>query len=97
MTRLCRKCRAEIPNWIVVEGVRHNVCQRKFCLTCSPFKQRNTRPELIDSPTGKLCRCGETRISIVLNVSVFVFSVFESLQAVKNNSKIEMGSRVFFM
>ena len=64
MTRLCRKCRTEIPNWIVVDGVRHNVSHRKFCLTCSPFKQRNTRPELIDSPTGKLCKCGETRIEM---------------------------------
>jgi len=42
-TRLCKKCNKHIPCTIVVNGTRHNIASRKYCLTCSPFKQHNTK------------------------------------------------------
>lgn len=39
--RTCRKCETQIPNRIVIDGVQHSLCNRRFCLTCSPFKQNN--------------------------------------------------------
>lgn len=42
MARKCRKCGKLIPTLFVVEGKTHNLCNRKFCLDCSPFKSGNT-------------------------------------------------------
>ena len=39
----CLKCNVDLPNIIVIDGKRHNICNRKFCLDCSPFKQHNTK------------------------------------------------------
>lgn len=40
--RLCRKCQAQIPNLIKIDNKTHNLRNRKFCLSCSPFKKHNT-------------------------------------------------------
>jgi predicted HNH restriction endonuclease len=53
----CLKCNVDLPNIIVIDGKRHNICNRKFCLDCSPFKQHNTKNlnlyEIIQ--TKKIC------------------------------------------
>jgi hypothetical protein len=38
----CRKCGANIPVSIVIEGRKRNLNNRKFCLACSPFGYHNT-------------------------------------------------------
>ena len=43
--RICRKCRKKIPWRITFEDKTRNLKNRKFCLTCSPFKGHNTRPD----------------------------------------------------
>lgn len=60
MVRKCRKCGKEIPNRVAIEGAVHNISHRRFCVECSPFRSHNTRYALIESQTGKRCRCGET-------------------------------------
>lgn len=40
--RKCLKCEKDLPNVITINGKKHNICNRKFCLDCSPFKQHNT-------------------------------------------------------
>lgn len=43
MPKICLKCNSnEIPNFLVVDSRRHNLQNRKYCLTCSPFKRHNT-------------------------------------------------------
>jgi hypothetical protein len=44
-TRACRKCGANIPNWATIDGRARNLRSRKFCLDCSPFGGRNTKPD----------------------------------------------------
>ena len=59
---ICNNCDAEFPNWVKVDGVSRNLASRKYCLTCSPFGQHNTRP-FVDGktqPTTHRCACGET-------------------------------------
>lgn len=38
----CQKCQEQFPTIIVIDGKRRNLCNRKFCLTCSPFGKHNT-------------------------------------------------------
>lgn len=39
----CRKCPNNIPSSILIEGKRRILSNRKYCLTCSPWGQHNTR------------------------------------------------------
>lgn len=41
--KICRKCNNEFPLIINFEGKDRNLQNRKFCLTCSPFKLHNTK------------------------------------------------------
>jgi len=48
----CLKCNTDLPNIITINGKKHNICNRKFCLDCSPFKAHNTK-NLIEVPVNK--------------------------------------------
>ena len=39
----CNLCSADIPNRIKIDGKIHNISARKYCLSCSPFKNHNTK------------------------------------------------------
>ena len=39
----CKKCQGEIQKYLWIEGTKKNLQNRKFCLTCSPWGQHNTR------------------------------------------------------
>ena len=41
----CRKCNLPIPATIIIDNKRRNLSNRKFCLTCSPFGTKNTKPD----------------------------------------------------
>jgi hypothetical protein len=45
----CLKCNNDLPNMITINGKKHNICNRKFCLECSPFKAHNTSNLLVHS------------------------------------------------
>lgn len=49
---ICKRCDKKFPNTIVINGKRHNVSKRVFCLECSPFGKHNTRKDL-DAPRKK--------------------------------------------
>lgn len=38
----CKKCSAEFPNRLVINGKQKSVQNRKFCLNCSPYGRHNT-------------------------------------------------------
>jgi len=38
----CKKCGIDMPNWLTINGKKHNIHRRKFCLVCSPFQKHNT-------------------------------------------------------
>lgn len=38
----CRQCNASFPIIMIIDGKRRNLCNRKFCLDCSPFGAHNT-------------------------------------------------------
>ena len=39
----CKKCNEFFKVWQVIDGVEKNLGRRKYCLSCSPYKQHNTR------------------------------------------------------
>lgn len=39
----CKNCGQHFPNTTVIDGKRKNLQNRKYCLTCSPWGQHNTR------------------------------------------------------
>lgn len=39
----CKKCGTEFPRWVWIDGKRRSLQNRKFCLTCSPYKKHNTK------------------------------------------------------
>jgi hypothetical protein len=63
---ICQQCSTQFPvNWKNPEtGKMHNLCNRKFCLTCSPFGQHNTKqlnklqinPDYIECPQCKITK-----------------------------------------
>lgn len=57
----CRKCEKTFPNRIVINGKHRNICNRKYCLDCSPFDKHNTRRIELEkqNSSGELCRCKE--------------------------------------
>lgn len=40
---ICLNCNNKFPNHFCIDGKIRNLQNRKYCLTCSPFKQHNTR------------------------------------------------------
>ncbi len=54
---VCRKCSKTFPNRVEINGQRHVISNRKFCLECSPFGGHNTHKEL--SVTSVRCRCDQ--------------------------------------
>lgn len=40
---ICNKCNQKFPNRIKIDGITKIICNRKYCLDCSPFNQHNTR------------------------------------------------------
>ena len=44
----CRRCQDEIPKRIKIDGEIRNLKNRKFCLVCSPWGFRNTKPNLLN-------------------------------------------------
>jgi hypothetical protein len=43
----CLKCGSYFPSSMKIEGVKRPLNHRKFCLSCSPYKQHNTRSLLV--------------------------------------------------
>jgi hypothetical protein len=42
--KVCRACGAHIPSSAFIDGVKHVLSSRVFCLGCSPFGAHNTSP-----------------------------------------------------
>ncbi len=60
---VCRKCTALFPNSIRIDGDRRSLQNRKFCLSCSPYKLHNTKDLSIAEwePVERRCpRCEQT-------------------------------------
>ena len=49
----CRKCGSYVPLRIFIDGRERNLQNRKFCLQCSPFGGRNTKPDDPSTPCYK--------------------------------------------
>ena len=54
---ICRNCNVEFSTSLVVAGKRRNMCNRKFCLKCSPFGSHNNRAMLSNGVTKKCPAC----------------------------------------
>lgn len=54
---ICKKCGNKFPTYIVVNKKKHNLCNRKFCFQCSPFKKHNTKNLVLSNEliTEKVC------------------------------------------
>jgi len=54
----CANCNSYFPNRMRIDGVYRHLATRKFCLNCSPYKQRGAFNLLKPSKTAKNCpRC----------------------------------------
>lgn len=53
----CIKCKTQIPCWVVVEGKKRNLNNRKYCLRCKPFGTHDHR-NLVKSQIGFCVICG---------------------------------------
>lgn len=51
----CLQCKGAIPTRVVINGKERNLCNRKFCLECSPFGRHNTRNIAKPKPTHRRC------------------------------------------
>jgi hypothetical protein len=59
---ICKKCEERFPNKIKIDDKYRNCQRRKYCLTCSPFGQHNTRKLEEHSDTEKRCpKCETTK------------------------------------
>lgn len=55
---ICRKCKTEFPNHMVIDGKKRNLKNRKYCIECSPFGSKNRR-KLEEVQTPKCIKCGD--------------------------------------
>lgn len=55
----CKKCGEKFPKRLMVEGKRRDLSNRKYCLTCSPFGDHNTKQDDKDKSKikGKVRNC----------------------------------------
>lgn len=53
----CEKCNQAFPMTIKIENKRHNLCNRKYCLNCSPFKEHNTKNLNIQTNKWNCYKC----------------------------------------
>jgi len=62
----CLSCGKNIPRSVVINGNTHNLCNRKFCIECNPFKSgRKGNIKIEITFFGKECicnRCGKTYV-----------------------------------
>lgn len=56
--RTCQKCRKDFKTYVVIDGIKRILGNRKFCLRCSPFGAHNTRATLEPRSTRLICGCG---------------------------------------
>jgi glutaredoxin len=60
----CQKCEENFPNHVLIENKRRNLCNRKYCLNCSPFCSHNTKQihkvETIENKTCPHCKQDKT-------------------------------------
>lgn len=54
MPKVCLKCNNEFPPSVVIDGQRKTLCNRKYCLDCSPWGMHNTKPLHGESTTQKV-------------------------------------------
>ena len=40
---ICIRCNEKFPTMMKIDNKYRNLCNRKYCLTCSPFGQHNTK------------------------------------------------------
>lgn len=69
---ICRKCDKTFPNEIRIDGKRHVLNKRKFCLECSPYGTHNTKDitNIPKVPEGmKFC----TRCKTIKHLNEFRF------------------------
>src|SRR5574337_865551 len=60
----CKKCGDYFSSSVVIEGKKHNLSKRKYCLDCSPFGFRNTRRlENIMENKKKCVWCEEIKLT----------------------------------
>ena len=52
MPRRCAACGKSFPIHVVIDGVRHNLGSRHFCLECSPFGLHNTSKRPVGAREG---------------------------------------------
>lgn len=54
----CLKCNSPFPNWAQIEGKQRCLCNRKFCLGCSPWGKHNTKSLVKTASSERHCpRC----------------------------------------
>lgn len=55
----CRKCKKSFPLHVTINGKERNLCNRKYCLECSPFGSKNTlKLETVNGNKGTCGHCG---------------------------------------
>jgi len=53
---ICKNCNKEFKMRVTIDGKSHNLCGRRYCFACSPFKKHNTI-RLETPKQGALCIC----------------------------------------
>src|ERR1700752_1697335 len=55
---ICKKCGTTFPNRVRIEGKQQILSNRKYCLSCSPFKRHNTQDlNLANDPFASVRTC----------------------------------------
>lgn len=59
---VCRNCGDIFPSSVVIDGIKRNLQNRKFCLVCSPFGEHNTKSSIVSDEGQSVCSgCGELK------------------------------------
>ena len=60
----CKKCQANFPNRIKIDGKEKNLGNRSYCLDCSPYGEHNTK-KLETGKAKQIIENNEINVSII--------------------------------
>jgi 5-methylcytosine-specific restriction endonuclease McrA len=71
MIKICDNCNKEFNSVVYINNKRRNMCNRKFCLDCSPFGKRNTRSDLTKPLSKDLTERKCSKCEVIKPISDF--------------------------
>ena len=91
--KICKNCNKSFPFIVEINGIKHNLGGRKFCLDCSPFGKHNTTDLLAPRPKSVIDVMTNEEFKTLIQTSVSRSDVFFKLKLRKSGFSYKILNR----